>query len=338
MSDIQKLLFQQIKTKIPLNLSMVDTISELLNLSYDSTYRRIRGEKSLSIEELKILSSHFGISLDKLFNIEASNIIFSTNDFNHLHFTFQDYLNFILNDLSKFKSGKTVELIYSAKDVPIFHHFSHPELAAFKIFFWLKSILQFPEYSNKKFSLAENLEVTMRIGEKIARVYEGINSKEIWDGETIIGMLRQIDYSYELGVFESRDEAILLCDKLDDEIDHIKAQAEIGCKFLDKEQIRYEKGNYEFYLSEVIPADNTILVNIDETQVTYITFNVLSLLTTSDELFCKSTEKHLRNIISKSALISSISERERTRFFNNMHQKVDRLRQKIKQDTPDYSI
>jgi len=49
----QELLFQVIKQRLPSNLSFVHDISDLLGISYDSAYRRIRGEKELSMEEIK---------------------------------------------------------------------------------------------------------------------------------------------------------------------------------------------------------------------------------------------------------------------------------------------
>ena len=43
----QDFLFQRIKALLPPNQTIVDAISELLNISSDSAYRRIRGETQL---------------------------------------------------------------------------------------------------------------------------------------------------------------------------------------------------------------------------------------------------------------------------------------------------
>ena len=42
-------------------------------------------------------------------------------------------------------------MIISAKDVPIFYYFEAPELSAFKMFFWMKSILRYKVYQDEKF-------------------------------------------------------------------------------------------------------------------------------------------------------------------------------------------
>ena len=48
LSEIQKEFFKQIRVKLLPNISFVHDISELLGISYDSAYRRIRGEKYLN--------------------------------------------------------------------------------------------------------------------------------------------------------------------------------------------------------------------------------------------------------------------------------------------------
>ena len=61
--NLQKELFNQIKNSLPPHISMADAIADLLNISYDSVYRRIRGEKPIHLEEVKILCEHFAKSL-----------------------------------------------------------------------------------------------------------------------------------------------------------------------------------------------------------------------------------------------------------------------------------
>lgn len=62
----QDILFQRIKEILPQHDSLVDTISEILHISSDSAYRRIRGETPLVLDEARILCQHFNLSLDQL--------------------------------------------------------------------------------------------------------------------------------------------------------------------------------------------------------------------------------------------------------------------------------
>ncbi len=65
-NELQKLLFQQIKNKIPANISFAEEIAEVLNISTDRAYRRIRGEKTVSFEALQRLCIKFQLSLDQM--------------------------------------------------------------------------------------------------------------------------------------------------------------------------------------------------------------------------------------------------------------------------------
>src|SRR5450755_606756 len=75
--DVQQVFFQHIKSNLAAHLSLVDEIADLLSISNDSAYRRIRGEKPLSFDEIKILCAHYKISLDQLFHLSNDSFLFS---------------------------------------------------------------------------------------------------------------------------------------------------------------------------------------------------------------------------------------------------------------------
>ena len=68
--DFQKTLFEQIRERLPTDASFVHEIAELLSISYDSAYRRIRGEKALDIQDLYILADSYSLSM-----IHSSNVM-----------------------------------------------------------------------------------------------------------------------------------------------------------------------------------------------------------------------------------------------------------------------
>ncbi len=55
-SPIQQALFSHIKGLVPANIAFVDAVAEVLDISNDSAYRRIRGEKPISLEEVRLLA------------------------------------------------------------------------------------------------------------------------------------------------------------------------------------------------------------------------------------------------------------------------------------------
>src|SRR6188768_941277 len=92
-NGLQKELFKQIKSLLPNNISFVDAIADLLEISPDSAYRRIRGEKSISFEEIQKLSRHFHISLDTMLKIDSKSTVFYGTWLEKVNFNFEQYLN-----------------------------------------------------------------------------------------------------------------------------------------------------------------------------------------------------------------------------------------------------
>ena len=87
--------------------------------------------------------------------------------------------------------------------------------------------------------------------------------------------------------------------------------------------------SYKFYENEVVLNDNTIFVKTSNFTATYLTYNVLSLLLTSDPRFCKGVEHYLKGILKESVLISSVNAKERNRFFNRLLQKIEQFQETI---------
>ena len=180
-TNVQQLFFQHIKGILPSHLSLVDEIAELLNISNDSAYRRIRGEKAISFEELRTLCAHFKVSLDQLFHLETDTFLFEGKFIDHTNFDIDAYLKGLLQLLQYTSTFDRKEILCMAKDIPIFHHFNFVELAAFKVFFWVKTIFQYPQYAKKRFATDEIAPSTIQLCTRLIETYNKIPSQEIWN-------------------------------------------------------------------------------------------------------------------------------------------------------------
>ena len=81
-NELQQQLFVYLKENIPPHLSLVDELCDLLDLSHDSVYRRIRGEKPITLTELKKICGHYHVSIDQLLRLENNTILFDAPDMN----------------------------------------------------------------------------------------------------------------------------------------------------------------------------------------------------------------------------------------------------------------
>lgn len=326
--NTQELLFDNIRNGLSPNLSLVHEISELLGISYDSAYRRIRNEKELTLDEFKLLCEHFKLSADSLFNLESKNIIFNSLGINEGGVSFKDWLQSILYGLKKINSCKEKEIIYSAKDIPIFHYFEFPEIFAFKFYFWHKTLIPSHQFDNMPLNmeLSDELRDT---GRQITMTYNKIPTAELWNEETFNSIIRQIEFCQISGFFQNKEDVFRLCSVLETMIRHLQRQAELGFRFLYGSTPEGIEGSYRLYCNEVLLGDNTIYTRLDNNQTTYLTYNIINLLTTSNPLFCNQIERSLKVLMQESMLISSTSAKERNRFFNQIIEKIKNLRERI---------
>lgn len=319
-NNIQNVFLEQIKSRIPENISFADKLAELLNISRDSAYRRIRGETLLSLDEVKLLCDRYTLSLDSLLSPNANSSLFHHRALS-TSYSLEHWLHSVGRNLDVVNGFEKREMIFSARDMPIFHHFRLPELSAFKMFFWLKTVIKDPNYSNQKFYLQVIPEVTLKAAYKLWKLYSTVPSVEIWSEEAINETIKQIEFYHECRFYSDKSLPILLCDKLTELINIIKAEAASGQK-TDGE-------SYKLYKNEMLIADNTVLAHMDNIRIVYINYNTLSLLTTYQESFCNRTEKYLSNLTKNSILISTSGERERNKFFIKMLERIQIVRDKI---------
>ena len=104
-------------------------------------------------------------------------------------------------------------------------------------------------------------------------------------------------------------------------INQIESYAESGeKKSADKPLAK--SGSYKIYINEFILGDNTIMLEMDNNVAVYINHSVINYMLTRDLKFCSFTRDHFENMIKKSTPISNTNEKERTKFFNRIREKI----------------
>ncbi len=319
----QQVFFAHIKGLLPPHISFVDEIAEVLNISNDSAYRRIRGEKQIALEEIKKLCVKYKISLDQLLHLNSESLVFSGKVADPQNFNFELYLQDFLRQHEIINSFEQKELLILPKDVPVYHYYNFPELAAFKYFFWMKTILHYPEYSKTLFNPSIMTENIMKTGEKILATYNKIPSTEIWNVENISATLRQIEYYKEANVFECKEDVLKIFDCLKKSIDFVEMQAEAGYKINQPGKGPQQAAQFNLYINDFILGDNTYLPILNGKKVVFLTHTHLNYINTTDVAFAEYTYMHFQNILHKSTLISIVGEKERIRFFNTIRRNIE---------------
>lgn len=323
----QEFLFQRIKELLPPHASLVDTVANILHVSSDSAYRRIRGETPMVLDEAKELCQHFKISLDHLLNVKTGSTLFHDIRVNLKNYSYEKYLTDLIKQIQHVNSFIHKEIIYLNKDIPLFHNFYYKPLVAFRYFFWMKSIILHPDFAEKDFSVDSLPPEIEKLSTELAENYCKVPSIEIWNTESINALIAQIEFYKDSGYFSSNEDIKMIYEALSETFYHLKSQAEYGCKFMPDENPEIKKKNFKFFYNRVALGDNNILVVTDRIKTLFLNYIGLNYMTTRDELFCDAFYSDLQNVMKKSTLISETSEKQRNIFFGIMTSKInDRLR------------
>ncbi|MBX3254252.1 MAG: hypothetical protein KF862_08945 [Chitinophagaceae bacterium] len=323
--EFQQELFNSIKKKLPAHLSLADELADLLRVSADSAYRRIRGETPLSSFELATICQRYHLSVDELLKLNSNSVLFEAPGLNNDYPDFAAYMRAMADQFHYFGKFKNQQIFYLCKDIPFWYFFLFPEIAAFKVYFWSRTINNHPSFSNQQFSIeVHQFEECFELGQKILRMHNEMHSVELWNLESIHSTINQLSYYRDTGIFKTQSDFNAVVNSFLKMIDHLRLQAEQGLKCMPGSEAK--QGRIDFYVNELILGNNTILLELDEERITMITYNILSYLICNNEKFVAKTFNAYNNLLSRSALISGTGEKERSKFFNQFRAKITALK------------
>jgi hypothetical protein len=330
--DVQQRIFDTIKKQLPEDERLANVLQNVLHLSADAVYRRIRGDVPLTIYETKTLCDAYNIPFDDIEQYKKGKVNFNFMPLNHIGLNFESWLTGIRDGLTQMKNMQNTHLTMSINDTPIFQLFNLPHLTRFKFFFWAKTYLKIPAYVNEKFKREKIDKRVLGIGIEAHNIYNSIPSVEVYAPETFRGTLRQIQYYYDAYLFEEPAYALELLDNLMTLLNHMKNEAEAGRKFAIGNEAPSAGNEFKMYANDTFISDNTYILNSDSGAMVYMSHNIMNYLGTTDPYYIEESEFVLEKLISNSNLISQVNAKDRLRFFGGIEANVMALRKKIEAD------
>lgn len=320
---MQKIFFSKIKDELPEHASLIDEVAEVLDIGYDAAYRRVNLKTSLSLEEAVQLAKHFKISLNKLYEVGSDRTILverSPSIINESHL--ESYFQRSIDNLIPLTKLKSASIIYSAKDIPLFYTLKDSYITRYKIYVWLK--LANKEMTKNKISFDDFIQtIPQSLLDKafqLGSTYNFINIVEFWNDNTINGTLEQISYYFESQLL-SKTLALKICDDLEEIVHHVEKQT-------IQQSIINSKTNasYQLYKSDLLTMSNILLVKTTHKKVFFVPFTVLEYFKVAHQETCEIMDDFFNKQMTNSKLLVHSGEKDRTLFFNRMHQKINRLR------------
>ncbi len=328
---MQEQFIKYLKAKTQENTSFVEEIASVLDIGYDAAYRRVNNKTNLSLEESVILAKHYKISLNKLFEVGNQNTIITEISPRPVDLKgLEAWMTESLNNLYPLTRIKNAEIIYSAKDIPVFHTLKDSYLSRYKMYVWLKDVNVEMTKNRESFddfikTIPDSL---LQSAYKTADLYDNINISEIWTNNTIDGSLNQVLYYYEAGLL-SKKLALLICEDFVDVIKLLEKRA-IHQSFTGSKN----KYKYNLYFNEIHTMSNTIMITTPHQKAFFTPFTVLTYFTIEHQPTCELMYGFFKKFMSHSKLLVNTGEKDRTMFFNRMHRKIDKLRGQITANEP----
>ncbi len=308
--------------------NLAHILSEILHINLDAAYRRMRGTTPLTLDEVTVICHHFQVSMDAVMSYKGNLVPFQFNSMFQDNYHILEYLQNIRKSMKEMSAVPNGILSLTAMDIPFFRQFGYKSLSRFKLFFWQKSVLNLEQYRHSRFSADEEAEDFEHIVEDIYYYYHGINSYEIWAPETLDTTIKQVQYYLDSGLFKSLEDAIKICESLDQLLNKLEREAESG-----KKSILNAKGelsaSFKMYQSDIFLSNNCIQAHMGSQVFTYIAFNSFNNIMTYSPEFSKECTMWVDQLKSKSILLSEVSEKLRYRFFVELRQKIQNLKKQI---------
>ncbi|MES2544927.1 MAG: hypothetical protein V4548_08575 [Bacteroidota bacterium] len=312
----QELLLKEIRKQITSATSIIDAISGILNISYDASHRRISGKSKFSIEETIALGNHYKISLDGLFLQKDKIVVEKTIEISSLNDLFL-YFQKTATNFELLTKNPNTTLFYSAKDIPLFYFMEGTILSKFKAYVWINLLNSETNQSSfEDFVITESFLESMQ---KLKKVYEKVNVKEIWNDTTINSSLLQILYFYESGLLTFKN-AVALCNDLKRILRIIK------------EKSNKPESNYGIYYNEIILLNNNVLIQADKKLTLMVPYTLLGYFITENDSACNNVFQFFKQQINVSKALNHSGIKEQNLFFNKANRKIDYYLEQLKNE------
>jgi hypothetical protein len=326
---LQKKLFGLIKTQLNPEESLGFIVSELLSISMDAAYRRLRLETPLTIQETQKLCVHFNLSFDKLIALSEGNVLFDYTPLELYDFSLENYLEGILQGLTRLKALKEPQAYLTINNVHFFQALNFPQLIRFRLYFWAQTHLMIPSFQNTKFKHEKISVRAFDLGRQILQSYNQIETVEILDMDLMKGFMRQIVYYLEMQMFDDPSYAVFLIDRVEAFLGHYQNQISVGKKYMFGTEPPAQGNHLEVFVNDTINTDATFLYENDGMNGVYLTHNIMSYLHTTDEAYVRDTKSIIDRQISNSSKISETNLKQRTTYFNELGKMVSEFKNQV---------
>jgi hypothetical protein len=315
----KSILTEKVLKIIPSNIKPVEYLMELLELSKESAYRRLRGDIPFTFDEVVKLSMDLGFSIDELIIENNEGRVFFGMDSLASSNPSKSFLN-LLNDyhrdiltLNKTRNGEA--LITANRISEVFTAF-FDKLFKFSYFKWIHQACE-----TSMTTSYSDLIIPEEILEAQKKIKTGTpncnKSTFIVDSNLFTNMIKEIAF-YHKRKFINAEELLELKDELMNYLRMIEKIAQTGTG--------YSGSKYDIYLSSVNIGANSSYLNYGDHEVSRFYTHSHNPIITNDPRICSAHKRRIESLKKYTTLISLSNEILQTKYFEQQRTEIENLK------------
>lgn len=306
MSTYQKHFINIISEQLPEGVKLVDFLSDLVHLSKEACYRRIRGEVEFTLSEVVLISKTLNINLTSLVIREGGekvtcNLRLITED--TLVNSYIKRLEADLNVLEGFESKHKHSVLFVCKDLPEWLYNSSDGLMKLRL---LKIQLNQDSLHPLSFDKIELTSTLKKIQGQYWTALKGFKVILYLGPDLLRGLIHDINYFFKTNLLTEQNRQQIISELLD-MLELFNVIGSTG-QFKDKQ--------IELYISNIAIDLSQVYLKSEGLEATVLEMNYPHSLLSFDQAFIKAQIQHLNVIRRTSTLISQSGEIEKTAYLN----------------------
>lgn len=318
-SEAQRKLFAYVQETFGKKYNIAQELQDLLQVSADSAYRRIRCETPLSFDEFAIVCREWRLPVELFIGAKSRGIIFEKMRYESVETTIAGHIDSVVDYARTLTSTPGTMLYQVNEELNFLRVFNSELFSAFKIFVWNKSFLNNPRLEGKKFSpgFASEVKDELQQSSMMNGFYQHADSTEIYFDEILDVYLKQLKYYHETGFIDSPDTTAALLAELRQVTEHLQLDINRGYK------TRSGDGKLVAYYSEIPLLNNIFLVKSHEGLRLFQGLQTLDYLTTTNKEYGEEVLLRLENCFRRCVRLDGGAEKVREQFFARLYARLD---------------
>ncbi|GAB6011887.1 helix-turn-helix domain-containing protein [Viscerimonas tarda] len=311
-------LVAEILSKIPPDIKPIDYLMDILDLSKESAYRRMRSEIPFTFGEIANLAQRLNFSVDEIIGKEKNNRVFldlHTDSFSKPEETFLAMLKEYSKHIEAVSKSKNMEIKVSINRISLMMLIKSDILFKFFYYKWMHQIhsTSFGSHFSEIVIPAELISIQQAIKENVSNLRNFIS---ILDRDIFLSIVREIQYYYNRGLISEKDVLELKANLLE-LLDHMGITMQRGYN---------ESGARQIYFLSLLGIDsNSGYASYDENEYSLYWIYSVNFVTITNHDICVLHKDWFESLRKTSVLITQSNEILQAEFFEKQRRYIEHI-------------